>query len=417
MDKLVIKGGVPLKGEITISAAKNSILPIIAASILSGDKCIINNAPTLEDVYVICDLLSSMNTKVSFNDNNIYIDTSGILSTDEPDGDLVRKMRASFLIMGPMLSRFGKVKISLPGGCNIGTRPIDLHLKGFRALGANIDLGYGYVEAKAEKLKGNNIYLDFPSVGATENIMMAAVLSEGETIIENAAEEPEIKDLANFLIQMGANIQGAGSDTIRITGVKNLHGVSYTPIFDRIEAGTYMIAAAITNSKVKISGVEEEYLRPVIAKLIESGASLEIGEKFIIVNGHNGLRAMDIKTMPYPGFPTDMQAQIMSLACLSKGTSIITETVFENRFMHAGELKRMGANIKIDGRCAIIEGVKSLSGCNVKATDLRAGAALILAALCADGVTTINDIYHIDRGYVSIEEKFKKLGANIERIK
>ncbi|WP_027632601.1 UDP-N-acetylglucosamine 1-carboxyvinyltransferase [Clostridium hydrogeniformans] len=417
MDKLVIKGGVPLKGEITISAAKNSILPIIAASILSGDKCIINNAPTLEDVYVICDLLSSMNTKVSFNDNNIYIDTSGILSTDEPDGDLVRKMRASFLIMGPMLSRFGKVKISLPGGCNIGTRPIDLHLKGFRALGANIDLGYGYVEAKAEKLKGNNIYLDFPSVGATENIMMAAVLAEGETIIENAAEEPEIKDLANFLIQMGANIQGAGSDTIRITGVKNLHGVSYTPIFDRIEAGTYMIAAAITNSKVKISGVEEEYLRPVIAKLIESGASLEIGEKFIIVNGHNGLRAMDIKTMPYPGFPTDMQAQIMSLACLSKGTSIITETVFENRFMHAGELKRMGANIKIDGRCAIIEGVKSLSGCNVKATDLRAGAALILAALCADGVTTINDIYHIDRGYVSIEEKFKKLGANIERIK
>lgn len=417
MEKLVIKGGKQLKGEVTISAAKNSILPIIAASILSGDKCIISNAPALEDVHVICNLLNSMNSKVNFNHNNIYIDTSEILSTDEPSGELVRKMRASFLIMGPMLSRFGRVRISLPGGCNIGTRPIDLHLKGFKALGAKIDLGYGYVEAKADILRGSNIYLDFPSVGATENIMMAAVLAEGETVIENAAEEPEIKDLANFLIKMGAKIQGAGSDTIRINGVKSLQGVSYTPIFDRIEAGTYMIAAALTNSKVKILGVEEEYLRPIIAKLIESGTSLEIGEDFIVVNGHKGLRAMDIKTMPYPGFPTDMQAQIMTLASLSEGTSIITETVFENRFMHAGELKRMGANIKIDGRCAIVEGVKSLSGCNVKATDLRAGAALILAGLCADGITTISDIHHIDRGYASIEEKFKKLGAVIERVK
>lgn len=416
MEKFILKGGKKLQGEVLVSVAKNSILPIIAATILSGSKCTIENAPELEDVYVICDLLKSINVKADFKEGSIYLDSSCMVGNEEPDSELVRKMRASFLIMGPMLSRFGRVKISLPGGCNIGSRPIDLHLKGFKALGATIDLGHGFVEAKADKLRGGSIYLDFPSVGATENIMMAAVLADGDTIIENAAEEPEIKDLANFLVKMGAIISGAGTDTIIIKGVKQLKGVSYTPIFDRIEAGTYMVAGALTNSNIKIVGAEEENLRSLIAKLIECGVKLEIGQGFIIINGNDGLSPIDIKTMPYPGFPTDMQSPMMSLMCLAQGTSIVTETVFENRFMHASELKRMGANIKIDGRCAVIEGIKSFSGCNVKATDLRAGAALILAGLVAEGTTTIEDIYHIDRGYVCIEKKLKKLGADIERI-
>jgi len=314
-----------------------------------------------------------------------------------------------------MLSRFGRFKISLPGGCNIGTRPIDLHLKGLIALGADIILGHGYVEAKASKLIGSKIYLDFPSVGATENLMMAAVLAEGETIIENAAEEPEIEDLANFLNDMGAQVVGAGTGTIKISGVKDLKEANHIPIYDRIEAGTFMVAAGITRSKIKIEGVNEEHLKPIIAKLTEMGVIMEIGPNCIIVDGRNELKPVDIKTMPYPGFPTDMQAQMMSLLCTVKGTSVITETIFENRFMHATELKRMGSNIKLDGRSAVIEGVPKLSGCEVKATDLRGGAAMILAGLVAEGNTEISDIYHIDRGYVNIEEKFKKLGADISR--
>lgn len=417
MEKIVIKGGCKLSGEINISSAKNSVLPIIAASILCEGKCVIENAPMLEDVMVICDVLKSLNADINtdVSNNRLIIDTSN-LELGEPKGELVRKMRASFLIMGPMIARFGKFKISLPGGCNIGTRPIDLHLKGFTALGAKINLGHGYVEASSNKLIGNKIYLDFPSVGATENIMMAATLAEGETIIENAAEEPEIEDLANFLNTMGANITGAGSDTIKIVGVKQLRGIAYTPIYDRIEAGTFMVAAAITKSRIKINGIVEEHLRPVIAKLTESGVAMEIDGKSIIVDGDRDLKPVDIKTMPYPGFPTDMQAQMMSLLCVVKGTSLITETVFENRFMHAVELKRMGANIKIDGRSAVVEGVEVLSGADVKATDLRAGAALILAGLAAEGYTKISDIYHIDRGYVDIEGKFRKLGVEIERI-
>lgn len=417
MEKIVIKGGKKLDGQVQISAAKNSILPIIAGSILSGEICTIENAPNLEDVVVLCDVLKSMNAKVDFdkNTNKITISSNGGF-TGNPQDDLVRKMRASFLIMGPMLSRYGNFKISLPGGCNIGSRPIDLHLKGFKALGAEINLEHGYVEAKAKKLIGNRVYLDFPSVGATENIMMAAVFAEGETIIENSAEEPEIKDLANFLISMGANIEGAGNDIIKITGVKELKGTKHMPIYDRIEAGTYMIAAAMTKSKIKVVGAEEEHLRPIIAKLTECGIDLDIGDKFIIVNGDKNLKAIDIKTMPYPGFPTDMQAQMMSLLSVVEGTSIVTETVFENRFMHASELKRMGANIKIDGRSAVIDGVNRLTGADVRATDLRAGAALILAALAADGTTEIGDIYHIDRGYVDIEKKLEGLGADISRI-
>lgn len=415
MKNILVKGGKKLYGEVDISSAKNAVLPIIAASILCREICVIDKAPMLEDVFVICDVLRSISSNITKEKDKIKIDNSNLINGD-PDSELVRKMRASFLIMGPMISRFGRFKISLPGGCNIGTRPIDLHLKGFSALGAEINLGHGYVEAYTKKLVGNKIYLDFPSVGATENIMMAAVLAEGETILENAAGEPEVEDLANFLNSMGARISGAGTDTIRIIGVKELKGVKYTPIPDRIEAGTFMVAAAITRGKIKINRVEEEHLKPIIAKLTEVGICMEkIGDS-IIVDGNNELKPVDIKTMPYPGFPTDMQAQMMSLLCTIKGTSIITETIFENRFMHAGELKRMGANIKLDGRSAVIEGVDSLTGSDVKATDLRAGAALIIAGLAAEGCTKIGDIYHIDRGYVNIEDKFKKLGADIERV-
>lgn len=417
MEKIVVEGGRKLKGEVNISSAKNSVLPIIAACILSNDKCTVTNAPMLEDVFVISEVLSSIGAKININkeEEKIIIDTSNLIDK-EPAGDLVRKMRASFLIMGPMLAKFGQFKISLPGGCNIGTRPIDLHLKGLTCLGAEINVAHGVVEAKTSKLIGSKIYLDFPSVGATENILMAATLAEGETTIENAAAEPEIADLANFLNSMGAQVEGAGSGTIKIEGVKSLKGTVHRPIFDRIEAGTFMIAAAITRSKIKINGINEEYLKPILAKLTEMGVIMEINGQGIIIDGDRDLIPIDIKTMPYPGFPTDMQAQMMSLLCNVKGTSIITETIFENRFMHVSELKRMGADIKIDGRNAVIEGTQKLTGAEVKATDLRAGAALILAGLAADGITTIGDIYHIDRGYVGIEKKFKQLSGDIKRI-
>lgn len=418
MDKIVIRGGNRLNGEVRISSAKNSVLPIIAASVLSRGKCIIEEAPLLDDVYVICDVLKSLNADVSIDSVNkiIVLDTTNLMN-DEPVGDLVKKMRASFLIMGPMLSRFGSFKISLPGGCNIGTRPIDLHLKGLKALGAEVKVDHGYVEAHAKRLIGNKIYLDFPSVGATENIIMASVMAEGETIIENAAEEPEIEDLAMFLNNMGANIIGAGTDMIHIIGVKELKGTTHKPIGDRIEAGTFMVAAAITKSKIRISNINEHHVKPVIAKLTEMGVAMEIDKESIIVDGTGILKPIDIKTMPYPGFPTDMQPQMMALFCTIGGTSMITETIFENRFMHVSEMKRMGANIKIDGRTAVIEGIDRITGAEVKATDLRAGAALILCGLVAEGNTEITDIYHIDRGYMNIEKKFKALGADIERIK
>ncbi|APC78534.1 UDP-N-acetylglucosamine 1-carboxyvinyltransferase [Clostridium botulinum] len=417
MDKIVVNGGSQLKGDVNISTAKNSVLPIIAGSILSGNKCVIDNAPMLEDVFVIGEILKSISAKVNIDEvNNRVIIDSEPVDNLEPDSDLVKKMRASFLLMGPMMSRFGRFKISLPGGCNIGTRPIDLHLKGFTALGAKVNIGHGYVEAVADKLIGNKIYLDFPSVGATENIMMASVMAEGETIIENAAEEPEIEDLGRFLNSIGANIIGAGTDTVRIIGVNELKGTTHRPIYDRIEAGTFMIAAAITKSRIKINGVIEEHLKPIIAKLTEMGVDIKIKGETAIVDGRKVLNPVDIKTMPYPGFPTDMQAQMMALLATIKGTSIITETIFENRFMHVSEMKRMGADVKIDGRSAVIEGVSKLTGTEVKATDLRAGAALILCALAAEGKTEITDVYHIDRGYVKIEEKLNKLGANIRRV-
>ncbi|MBX4260730.1 UDP-N-acetylglucosamine 1-carboxyvinyltransferase [Clostridium estertheticum] len=417
MDRFIIKGGKKLEGEVNISAAKNSVLPILAATILNGNNCTIENTPMLEDVFVICDVLKSLRADISIDKINkrVKINTANIFANGAND-ELVRKMRASFLIMGPMLGRFGSFKISLPGGCNIGTRPIDLHLKGLSALGAEVAVGHGYVEAKAKKLIGSNIYLDYPSVGATENIMMAATLAQGETIIGNAAEEPEIVDLAIFLRAMGAKIDGEGTDTIRILGVKDFKEVVHKPIYDRIEAGTFMITAAITKSLIKINGVDEIHSKPIIAKLTEMGVAIEINKNSVIVDGRQRLNPIDLKTMPYPGFPTDMQAQMMSLLCTVKGTSIITETIFENRFMHAVELKRMGANIKIDGRSAVIEGIDTFTGSEVTATDLRAGAALVLAGLTAEGTTTIKDIYHIDRGYVSIEKKLRGLGADIERV-
>ncbi len=416
MDKFIIKGGNTLSGEVKISAAKNAVLPIIAATIISGDKCTILNCPMLLDVYVICDVLRSLGAKVEIESKNatVNIDTSSISGT-KPCGDLVRRMRGSFLIMGAMISRFGSFKISLPGGCNIGTRPIDLHLKGFKALGAKVKIDHGYVEVSAEKLVGDKIYLDYPSVGATENIIMASVLAKGETIIENVAQEPEIGDLISFLNKMGAKVKGIGTDTLKIIGVESLHGAKHKPIYDRIEAGTFMIAAAITRSKMKINGIDDEHIKPVIAKLSEMGMEIELYNDTLIIDGRNELKPIDIKTMPYPGFPTDMQPQMMSLLSCVLGTSVVTETIFENRFMHIAELKRMGANIKIDGRSAVVEGINRLTGAQVKATDLRAGAALILAGIAADGETEIGDIYHIDRGYDGIEKKLIALGVDIKR--
>jgi UDP-N-acetylglucosamine 1-carboxyvinyltransferase len=387
----------------------------MAASLLTEDKCTLEDISALEDVKVMVEVVNSLGAEVNLNkDNTLEIAANKIINHDA-SYELIRKMRASFLIMGPMLARVGKIRISLPGGCAIGSRPIDLHLKGFAAMGANITLGHGYIEAQADRLKGESIYLDFPSVGATENIMMAASLAEGMTIIENAAEEPEIVDLANFLSKMGARIKGAGTDTIKIEGVSYLKGTTHVAIPDRIEAGTFMMAAAATRGDVLVDGVVPEHVKPITAKLKEMGAEVYEYEKSIRVKATEQLKSIDIKTMPYPGFPTDMQSPMMSAMCVAKGTSVVTETVFENRFMHICELKLMGAKIKVDGRSAIIEGVEKLSGAKVKATDLRAGAALIISALCAEGQTEISEVYHIDRGYINIEEKMNKLGANIIR--
>lgn len=415
MSTLIIENPCQLRGTVNISCAKNAILPIIAASLLTEDNCKLEDIAALEDVKVMVEVVNSLGAEISMIDNKLLEISASKITSSETSYELIRKMRASFLIMGPLLARLGKIRISLPGGCAIGSRPIDLHLKGFAAMGANITLGHGYIEAHADKLKGDSIYLDFPSVGATENIMMAACLAEGMTTIENAAEEPEIVDLSNFLSKMGANIKGAGTDTIRIEGVKYLKGTTHTAIPDRIEAGTFMMAAAVTGGDVLVDGVVPEHVKPITAKLKEMGAEVHEFEKAIRVKATERLKSVDIKTMPYPGFPTDMQSPMMSAMCVSKGTSVVTETVFENRFMHINELKLMGAKIKVDGRSAIIEGIEKLSGAKVKATDLRAGAALIISALCAEGPTEISEVYHIDRGYINIEEKMRKLGANITR--
>lgn len=417
MERLIVKGGNRLVGTVKTSGAKNAVLPIIAASILGTSPSRLDEIPALEDVRTICAVLECLGIKVDASEpHTLKIDSREITSCEAPY-ELVRSMRASFLVMGPLLARKGYARISQPGGCAIGTRPIDLHLKGFEALGVKIEQGHGYIEASApEGMTGANIYLDFPSVGATENIMMAAAMAKGTTVLENPAEEPEIVDLANYLNQMGARVRGAGTNVITIEGVSELHGVQHSVIPDRIEAGTYMIAAAMTGGDVIIENVLPEHQKPLIAKLREAGALVEEDIDRIHVVGSGRLKAVDIKTLPYPGFPTDMQAQMMAMLSVAEGRSKITETVFENRFMHVVELNRMGANITTEGRSAVITGPAHLTGCTVRATDLRAGAAMILAGLVAEGATEICDIYHIDRGYEEIAAKLTRLGADIKRV-
>lgn len=416
MEKFIICGGKPLCGAVSISGSKNAALPILAASLLTNGAVTLRNVPGLSDIVSMCQILESLGCRVTMlQEDTVLIDTLN-LESNEVTYQLAGRLRGSFLVMGPLLAKTGYVSISMPGGCSIGARPIDLHLKGFSAMGAEIDNHRGCVVAKAKKLKGAKIYLDFPSVGATENIMSAAVLAEGTTVIENAAVEPEIVDLANFLCAMGADINGAGTDTIKIEGVSSLVPVSYDVISDRIEAGTYLVAAAATGGNVTVHNILPAYVKPLTAKLSEMGILIESGERYIKVLGSGHLHSVDVKTLPFPGFPTDMQAQMTALLTLSDGTGIVTETIFENRFMHAPELARMGASIKVAGRSAVIEGKKALTGAKVRATDLRAGAALVIAGLAARGDTEISDIYHIDRGYTKMAEKLRNLGADICRV-
>ncbi|ELC8442078.1 UDP-N-acetylglucosamine 1-carboxyvinyltransferase [Clostridium perfringens] len=420
MDKIVIQGGKKLNGEVKISTAKNSVLPIIAGSILANDIVTINELPMLEDVFTICDVMEQLGYELNIDKKNNKLIVPPLQREPLiPNENLVKKMRASFLIMGPMIAKYGEFKLARPGGCNIGSRPIELHLKGLRALGAeDKNCGNGFVCIQAKKLIGNKVYLDFPSVGATENIMMAATIAKGTTVIENAAQEPEIIDLIKFLNSMGAKIYTEKPGEIVIEGVEALTSTKYTPIYDRIEAGTFMVAAAITGSEIKLNGVNSDHCAATISKLREVGTEffkIDNEPNSIIVRGNEDIRPINIKTMPYPGFPTDMQSQMMSLLSIANGSSIITESVFENRFMNVDELRRMGANIQVEGRTALVDGVKALTGCEVRATDLRAGAALVLAGLVAKGKTIVTDIHHIDRGYVEIENKFRALGADINR--
>ena len=418
MSKIIIKKSKPLIGEISVSGSKNSVLPIMAAALLTKEECEITEVPVLRDVNVMCKLLKSVGSDVEgdFENDSVKIKAEKIKSKETPY-ELVKMMRASVLAMGPLLARTGSAKVPLPGGCAIGARPIDLHLKGFRALGAQVTVESGYVEAKARKLKGNTVYLDQPSVGATENILMAAVLASGDTVIENAAKEPEIVDLASFLNKMGAKIKGAGTDNIRIEGVKELHGAKHAVIPDRIETGTFMLAAAITRGNLLIKNSVPDHVKPIIAKLTECGVTVEDDIDGMRVNASKGkLKATDVKTLPYPGFPTDMQSQFMAFLSTVEGTSVVIETVFENRYQQIGELNRMGADIKIEGRSAVIEGGCQLRGAEVVSTDLRAGAALVLAGLAAKGETEISEIYHIERGYSNLIEKLSKVGADISKV-
>lgn len=415
-EKFIIIGGKRLEGRVKISGAKNSALSIMAATLLTKDVCILRNIPHLTDVDIMAEVIRKLGVKVEWRgDNTLYIDSNNFNNYEAPY-ELVKKMRASILVMGPLLARLNKAKISLPGGCAIGARPVDFHIKGFETLGAQVEVEGGYIKAEVNKLKGDDIYLDFPSLGATENIMMAASLAEGVTKIENAAKDPEVVELGNFLIKMGTKIEGLGTDLIKIEGVKELNGVDYRIISDRIEAGTYMIAAAITGGDILVEKIDPLLLKPVIVKLEEAGVKIKQNKDSIKVIGPNRINAVDIKTLPFPGFPTDIQPQFMALTCVAKGTSVITETVFENRFAHTGDLIRMGADIKVEGHSAIIKGVNKLSAAPVMASDLRGGAALILAGLVAEGTTELSRIYHLDRGYVKLEEKLTYLGADIHRV-
>jgi len=413
MEKFVIHGCKPLEGSVSVSGSKNAALPILAACLLTEKTVVLNNVPHLSDVFTMCEILADLGCNVEIKENTVFVTAANLRRHTVPH-KLAGQLRGSFLVMGPLLARLSCVRISMPGGCAIGARPVDLHIKGLCALGAQIKNNHGFVEATAKKLSGAKIYLDFPSVGATENILCAAVLASGTTVIENAATEPEIVDLASFLCRMGARISGAGTDTITITGVSSLSGATHNIIPDRIEAGTLLIAAAVTGGSVTVTDITPDHVKPLTAKLSEMNLPVAIKDNAITVSGAHKTQSVDIKTLPFPGFPTDMQAQMTSLLALSEGTGIITETVFENRFMHTGELNRMGAAIKVTGRSAVIEGKKKLTGTKVKATDLRAGAALVLAGLAAKGDTEISDIYHIERGYDHLDEKLRQLGAEIE---
>ena len=416
MDKMIIEGGTRMVGQVPISGAKNAALPLFAASLLVDGWNTLQNVPALADIRTISRLLIQMGVKVEGGSGTVRLNASGVHSLEAPY-NLVKTMRASVLVLGPLVAKWRRARISLPGGCAIGARPINLHLKGLEALGAKVELRHGYVEARADRLKGATIYFDISTVTGTENIMMAAALAEGKTILENAASEPEVVELAKALNKMGARIQGAGTDIITIDGVEGLHPVEYTIIPDRIEAGTLMMAAGITRGNVKLLNCELNHMEAVVAKLKEAGLEIFAEGEGVKVIGPANLKAVDLKTLPYPGFPTDMQAQIMALMCLASGLAVITETVFENRFMHVSELKRMGADIRVEGKSAVVRGLANLTGAPVMATDLRASASLVLAGLAAEGTTEVSRIYHLDRGYEKLDEKLNQLGAKIKRVK
>tara|TARA_B100000035_G_scaffold95843_1_gene81308 strand:+ start:334 stop:1599 length:1266 start_codon:yes stop_codon:yes gene_type:complete len=420
LDKLLIDGGYPLNGEVNISGAKNAALPILISSLLSDQNLSLQNVPNLNDIQTCLELLGALGVKVKQQKSNIQLDATNVNNFDAPY-DLVKTMRASILVLGPLLAKHGEAKVSLPGGCAIGSRPVDIHIKGLELMGAKIVIDKGYISATTahlpnKKLQGCRIFMDQVTVGGTENLMMAAVLAEGETILENAAKEPEIIDLGNCLNKMGAIIDGLGTDKIKVKGVKSLREANYEIMFDRIEAGTFMVAAAMTGGKVLCKNINPEQMESISQKIIECGAKVEIQKNSILVSGNKKLESVKIITAPYPAFPTDMQAQFMALNTVAIGANEITETIFENRFMHAQELIRMGAEIDIKQNTAITKGNGILTGTNVMATDLRASASLVLAALVAKGKTIIERIYHLDRGYEKLEDKFNALGANIERI-
>ncbi len=417
MEKIIIEGGARLIGDVQLSGSKNSALPLFAATILSGSPNTYYNVPNLRDVATIQRVLENLGVRVTRqNDGSVQIDGSSLAGHEAPY-DLVKTMRASILVLGPLVARRGKAVVSLPGGCAIGARPVDLHLRGLGILGAEIRLRHGYIYAEASRLRGRHIYLDVPTVTGTENLMMAAALAEGLTVIENAAQEPEVAELATVLNKMGARISGGGTSLLRIQGVAELHGTEHHIMADRIEAGTFMVAAGLTQGNIRLHNCPRPNLDAVVNKLLEAGLEISAEGETLRVIGDSRVRSVDVKTLPYPGFPTDMQAQMMVLMCLARGLSVISETVFENRFIHVSELRRMGADIKIEANSAIVTGVKRLSGAEVMATDLRASACLVLAGLAAEGVTKVGRVYHLDRGYDNLENKLSRLGAHLRRVR
>ncbi|WP_324778949.1 UDP-N-acetylglucosamine 1-carboxyvinyltransferase [Thiobacillus sedimenti] len=416
MDSLLIHGGNPLAGDVRISGAKNAALPILTASLLTAEPLKLGNVPHLKDISTMLALLGHMGVRVTLDDRNQVTLSGESIPHKEAPYEMVKTMRAAILVLGPTLARFGEARVSLPGGCAIGSRPVDLHIKGLQAMGADIAIEHGYIHARCKRLKGARIMMDVVTVTGTENLMMAAALAEGTTVLENAAREPEVVDLARCLIAMGAKIEGAGSDVITVHGVDRLHGADYSVMADRIETGTFLVAAAMTGGRVRTTHTQPDTLDAVIAKLREAGARVSVGDDWIEIESDGKLQAVDVRTAPHPAFPTDMQAQFMALNTVAEGAASVTETIFENRFMHVQELRRLGANIEVSGHTALVRGVPRLDGATVMATDLRASACLVLAGLVAAGETTIERIYHLDRGYERIEEKLTQLGARIKRV-